>query len=132
MKLLVAAVIAGLAAAGCNDVTQPSDLMGGTWRLAELRTAAGTAVPPDPARYTVVFGDDERISVRADCNTCGGGYTLSGNTLTVSVLACTRVACPAGSLEQPFLEVLMDTSTVDVDGDRLTISSDEGRLDLTR
>jgi heat shock protein HslJ len=131
MKPALAVPTLALALSGCNEVTRPSDLIGGTWRLVALRSAAGTAVPSDPGRYTVSF-DDDRVSVRADCNSCGGGYRLAGDTLTVSTLACTRVACPADSLEQPFLAVLMDTSTVDVDGDRLTLSSDEGRLDLER
>ena len=132
MRRAALVLLLGLVAGGCDPVTQPSELIGGTWRLASLRTATGTRTPPDPARYTVSFGVEDRISVRADCNSCGGNYHLAGNRLSVSALACTLVACAPGSLDQPFLAVLGDAPTVEVDGDHLTLSSDAGRLELTR
>ena len=132
MRRAVLVLILGLVAGGCDPVTEPSELIAGTWRLATLQSGSQTRTPPDPDRYTITFGVEDRISVRADCNSCGGTFHLAGDRLTVSALACTLVACAPGSLDQPFLAVLTDDSTLEVDGGRLVLSSAEGRLELTR
>ena len=125
-------VLLGLVLAGCADVTRPSQLLGEPWYLASLRGPTATQRPADPTRYTITFDGANRISVRADCNSCGGRYTLAGNSFAVSDLACTLVHCGESSLDQPFVALLTAATTVDVDGDRMTLSSDRGTLELTR
>jgi heat shock protein HslJ len=130
-----AAVLLGtLVVVSCadEDLTGPSDLMGGTWQLQSLQLAgAAEFVPPDPSRFTVGFTSAGRVEVAADCNSCGGAFSVAGDALTVPELTCTLVACatPQGGQFETLLE---GTAKVDRDGDVLTIASSEGRLRLVR
>jgi para-nitrobenzyl esterase len=65
-----------------------------------------TMVPADPARYTIVLMPEGHLSVRLDCNTGGGRYTLDGSSLTLKLTHTTRAACPPGSLDQKFMKDL--------------------------
>jgi len=118
----------------CDDgPATPSDLMGGEWRLEELRLAGGTSVaPPDSTRFTLNFASDDQIEVRADCNGCGGRYSLDDESLVVSDLACTLIACPSAPLDGQYLAILDGASSVDVDDEELTVESSRGRLRFTR
>jgi heat shock protein HslJ len=130
-----AALLVGtLVVASCadDDLTGASDLMGGTWRLQSLAlSGAAEFVPPDPERFTVNFTSAGQVEVVADCNSCGGAFSVGEDTLTVPELTCTLVACqtPYGGQFQTLLE---GTNEVDRDGDVLTIASSEGRLRLVR
>jgi heat shock protein HslJ len=115
-----------------DDLTGASDLMGGTWRLQSLAlSGAAEFVPSDPERFTVNFMSGGRVEVVADCNSCGGPFSVGEDTLRVPELTCTLVACqtPHGGQFQTLLE---GTAEVDRDGDVLTITSSEGRLRLVR
>jgi heat shock protein HslJ len=138
---LAAAVLGALSFTACDDddLMGPSDLMGGQWRLESIQVAGSTSVtPPDPSRYTIDFRDDGRIDVRADCNGCSGSYSVDEDSVTITSLACTRVACPPGSVSQDFIDLLEGTASADLDDDddddddRLILRSDEGRLVLER
>jgi heat shock protein HslJ len=97
-----------------------------------MRTeAGGTFAPSDPSRFTIEFKTDGTIGVRADCNQCGGSYSVSGDTLTVGPLVCTLIACPTGEGQQ-FAALLDGSTEVDADGDELEIESADGTLELTR
>jgi heat shock protein HslJ len=126
-------VVLGLFVASCSeDVTGPSDLQGGAWQLASMETeTGGRFVPEDPSLFTVEFQADGTILVRADCNGCGGSYTMSGDRLTVGPMVCTLIACPTGR-GQEFAALLEGTSEADADGNRLELESSDGTLELTR
>lgn len=129
------AALAGLPLLSCSDgVTGPSDLMGGVWQLQSMRLTGATSnfVPDDPSRFTVEFEEDGQIGVRADCNSCGGLYSLSDDQLNVPSMACTLVLCatPNGG---EFASLIEGTSTLDKDGDdTLHVVSADGRVTLTR
>ena len=116
-----------------EDATGPSDLTSGKWELQSMElSGAPRFVPDDPERFTVEFNAGGRIGVVADCNQCGGSYSVSDARLTVSSLACTLVACSTPEGEQ-FTSLIDGVSSVDKDGDdRLEIQSTEGTLVLTR
>jgi heat shock protein HslJ len=130
-----AAAIAVLAGAlpllSCSDpVTGPSDLEGGPWRLESMEPAgAARFVPDDPGRFTVEFRSDGKIAVVADCNGCGGGYSVNGGILTVPALACTLIAC-AGPEGGQFAGLIEGMSSIQKDGNELQIASPEGKLTL--
>jgi heat shock protein HslJ len=126
-------VISLLAMTSCEDaVTNPSDL-GGQWRLEMLRAPDGSQVtPPDPGRFTVEFAADGQAFARADCNGCGGRYTLDDDTVVVSQLACTLIACPSAPLDGRFLSILDGASSFAFEDGRLVISSPRGTLRFTR
>jgi heat shock protein HslJ len=98
-----------------------------------MRAAGGVEQPtPANASYTLTFADG-RLSTRADCNTCGGAFTLSGQTLTVGpALACTRAACATMSFENTYTSVLSGESTITFSNGTLVLSSPRGVLRFTR
>jgi heat shock protein HslJ len=131
----LAVVLASVFSVSCDDddLLEPSDLMGGEWRLESIQPAGGSTVTPsDPNRYTVDFGDGGRVDVTADCNGCSGTYSVSDESLTVSSLTCTLIACASPTVGEQFARILEGRASVDLDGDRLTVSSDEGRLVFRR
>jgi heat shock protein HslJ len=117
----------------CEDgVTDPTDLAG-EWRLEELRPPSGTSLtPPASGRFTVQFEADGRVSARADCNGCGGSYTLDDDTVVVSQLACTLIACPNAPFDQQYLAVLVGASELELEDGRLILESSRGELRFTR
>ena len=126
------AMAAGLGLAACSDgVTGPSDLQGTTWRLKSLETESGRFVPDDPGLFTVQFEADGTVAVRAECNGCGGSYSLNGDRLTVGPLVCTLIACGTGRGEQ-FASLIDGTSSVELEDGELEIESPDGELVLTR
>ena len=133
--LALVAAAAGLPLVSCSDgVTGPSDLMGGVWKLQSMRVAGATSdfVPTDPTRFTVEFKSDGSIGVVADCNSCGGTYTVSDEQLSVPEMTCTLVACPTPSGGE-FAAIIEGTSNLDKDAeDTLEIESSEGRVTLVR
>jgi heat shock protein HslJ len=123
--------------AGCGDgvepLTGPSSVIGGAWKLQSLETPAGGLVTvARPENYTVEFRDAGALAVKADCNSCNGSYSISGSSLTISALACTRAFCGAASLDTPFLTVLTNATTFGVLGLDLTIDSPKGSARLNR
>ena len=82
---MAALLVGTLVVASCadDDLTGASDLMGGTWRLQSLAlSGAAEFVPPDPERFTVNFTSAGRVEVVADCNSCGGAFSVGEDTLT--------------------------------------------------
>ena len=128
----VSALVALVAATGCDDSpTSPSELMGRMWRLVAIEPASGSStVVIDPSRYWIEFISDTRISVGADCNTCSGGYTLSGTNVSISPLACTRAFCGEASLDIVFMQSLTEAKTLTLDSQLLEIRSDARTLKL--
>ena len=114
-------------------MTLTGDNLAGAWNLLSIEPAgeARQSVPAD-ASYTLTFTDG-RLSTRADCNTCVGAYTVSGQTLTAGpALACTRAACPTLAFENAYTRLLSGESTVTASGTILVLSSARGVLRLAR
>lgn len=125
--------VCALVPVACSDaVTGPSDLEGGPWRLQSMELDGADAfTPEDRSRFTVEFGADGSLGVRADCNQCGGSYTLSGGKMTVGPLACTLIACPTNR-GQEFASLLQGATEVELEDGELEIESPGGTLELTR
>jgi len=113
-------------------VAGPSELQG-EWRLQLLQRPGSATIEGDVAvRFTVRFDADGRISVRADCNSCGGTFRLEAQWVITGSLACTRVFCPSAPLDSAFMEVLGGRSAIRFDDGRLVLSSERGTLVLVR
>jgi heat shock protein HslJ len=145
--LSVLGVIA-LLSAGCSESlsgpTSPSaavtvasaltaDHLAGTWNLVSIQSAGQSVQPTPPgANYTLSFSEN-RLSLRADCNSCAGAFTLSGHTLTAGpALACTRAACPTMAFENVYTSLFSGESTVTVSESALMLSSDRGLMHFAR
>ena len=143
--LLSFALIALTASACTSSSTSPTapssiagstalnaDAMASTWRLQSIQKA-GQPEQPAPARadYTLAFTD--RLSVRADCNTCSSSYTVSGSTITVgNTMACTRAACPTMAFENEYTGLLTGEHTVTTTPTSMVWMSSRGTIRFVR
>ncbi len=123
-------------AAGCSSPSSPSanaDRIAGTWTLQSI-TPAGNPEQTTPAGapYALTLTED-RASAKAGCNVCAGNLVVGGQTLTIGpLLACTLAACPTMAFETTYVSLLAGDSTVQIDGDTLTLTSSRGVLRFRR
>jgi heat shock protein HslJ len=133
--LIIASLVVGCSGSFSTPTSDSvtADQLAGTWNLVSIQsTGQAEQATPAGASYTLTFADG-RLSTRADCNTCGGAFALSGQTLTAGpVLACTRAACLTMAFENAYTSLLGGESTVTLSGDRLVLSSARGVLRFTR
>jgi uncharacterized protein/heat shock protein HslJ len=82
--------------------------VGATWVLVEFQSMDDTRLKPEgDARFTLAFGNDGSVSVRADCNRGRGSWKSAGpSLLEFGPIALTRAACPPSPLEQRFVRDL--------------------------
>jgi heat shock protein HslJ len=76
----------------------------------------------------VRFETNNTIAVRADCNSCSGGYTLDGSSVSIGQLACTLIACPSPGLDSLYTSALQNVRTAEVSGNELVMSGTEFTL----
>jgi heat shock protein HslJ len=133
--LLIPSVCALLVACDEAGPTAPSrsDMLNTAWQLHSItRPGDVTVTVPDPSRFTLLFRDDGRVSLRADCNSCSGSFQLDGSQLRARALACTRAFCGTDSLDTEFLRVFDDVAEVGMLEGRLFVSRDGTRLTFGR
>jgi len=130
---LISLVLAATACAGGSTSPTPAEaVLAKTWRLQTIeRSGAASVVVTEPDRYTLRLEATGLASVRADCNRCGGGYSLVGPRLRVESMACTLVGCPPDSLDSAYLSVLGGETQVSSDGATLALTSSRGVLRYT-
>ena len=112
---------------------EPSGVTGGTWQLVSIqRSGSDPITVADPSRYTLQFDSNGRATVKSDCNSCGGSYTLSGSTLQFMPLACTKAFCGDTSLDSVYSQALAGTKTVSLNDSRLSITGGGVTLQFRR
>lgn len=106
-----------------------ADLVGSTWVLDSL--IAGDAVSSVMGEATLDLAEDGTISGFTGCRTFDGDYAISGTEMRVTGLTTDDRACTDDLVAQDnqVLEVLNDTSSVEIEGQRLTLRS--GALGLS-
>jgi heat shock protein HslJ len=62
------------------------------------------------------------MTIRADCNSGTGSYTVDGGNISIKVLAMTQATCSANSLSGQFLQALTQATTYLQTNDTLTLS----------
>jgi heat shock protein HslJ len=124
---LIAAVASATLACDDNPVG-PSDVIAHEWQLVSIeREGSSPIAVPDPSRYTLRLEEGGRVAVRSDCNSCGGTYSMSGLSLEIASLACTRAFCGEASLDSTYVQALEGRKAVSADASELTISGN-GRV----
>lgn len=99
----VTVVHAGRTLSGCGG--DPATLLqGAEWVVEDLR-GAGIV---DRSRATLAFAADGRVSGRGSCNRYTAAYSLTGEGMTISAPASTRMACAPALMqqEQRFFDLL--------------------------
>lgn len=116
-----------------SNPLSPSDITGTKWRLVSIAETGTTPTTiDDPSKYTLEFLEDGRVGVKSDCNTCGGPYSLSGSSIEIGPVVCTKAFCGDTSRDGAFTRALDKARTASVDDNELTIMGDGVRLTLVR
>jgi heat shock protein HslJ len=103
------------------------------WKLQSLvRADSSEATIADPSLFTMSLVDDTSLRVQSDCNRASGGYTTSGNTISIGPLASTRAYCASAPIDSEYLALLGGESTVSLSGSTLRLSSARGTLTFAR
>jgi heat shock protein HslJ len=93
-------LVHGLAA----DAKMSEEIQNIEWQWVSLTTPTEQINVGSPERYTVQFGADRRLALRADCNRGAGSYSItSDRQIKIGPLALTRAMCPPGSLGDRFV-----------------------------
>lgn len=112
---------------GCAG--DPATLLHGDWQAVALDGAA----LPEGIDITLAFGQG-RLSGKTACNRVMGGFTLTGEGLTLGPLATTQMACPPEVMEaeRATLDALAAVTAFDIDGEgRLLLLGPDGTARLT-
>jgi heat shock protein HslJ len=119
------------ALAGCAGQDEPRSLEGTSWRLVMIESmndAQGNTPVPDPAAFTVKFGDDGTAAFQLDCNSGSGTFEAAPTgdgetgTLTFGPIATTLMGCPEPTLDQDVGAALPHVRGYIFKGDQLHMS----------
>jgi heat shock protein HslJ len=80
--------------------------LGKVWQWQETITPVEKMTAPNPERYTILLTGDGKLQALFDCNSGGGTYKISEGKLSFGPLVSTRMACPPGSLDGPYMRDL--------------------------
>jgi heat shock protein HslJ len=125
-----------LAACGAaGSVGNTAAIEGNLWRLVEYGPAdAPIAALPDVS-VTVKFDAGNTVGGSGGCNSYGGNYQLNGQSLRISQVVSTMMACENTAVmdqESRYLAALGSATALHVAGTDLMIDYDGGKLHFTR
>ena len=123
------AAVLALVCTACTTVAADARTFEGTnWRV----TAIDGRATPTSGNYSMSFAGGD-LAARFGCNSIGGRYSVSGDTLTASEVRSTLMGCPepAGRFEREGLAVLNQSMRMTwTGGGSLTLSSGTGSIAL--
>jgi putative lipoprotein len=108
---------------------QDSPLEGTYWRLIECdgKAAVGGGTRREP--HLTLLAEGGRVAATGGCNQMTGGYKASGNALSFTQLASTRMNCPdIMNQEDAFARALGATARFTIRGRTLAIMDSSGRV----
>jgi heat shock protein HslJ len=115
---------------GCGG--NPAQLLQGVpWRVEDI---SGQGIV-DGAQATLNFAPDGSVSGRSFCNTFRGNYTLTGESLSITLGASTLMACAPALMNQEtlFVNMLADVRRFEMGSDGvLTLHTNDGRTITAR
>jgi heat shock protein HslJ len=127
-KLVTVIVLCGILAlslAGCCGVASGDPLDGTSWELMAYRKSR-----PIPGTTVTATFEDGQIHGSGGCNIYSGSYRVKRDTISVSDLAWTEMAClePDGVMEQETLVMgfLSDAQTFRLDEGQLQVFQFDG------
>ena len=110
MVIVVGTILLSLAACNGAGSTSSDPLDGTAWTLTAYRKTS-----PIPGTVITAAFEDGRVHGSAGCNSYSGSYQVSSDTITVSEIAITEMAClePEGVMEQEttFVQLLSEAQT---------------------
>jgi heat shock protein HslJ len=131
--MTIAFAAATTAAACSSQPLAPSDIVGTAWQLHTVHENGSDLISVvEPSRYTLQLQESGHVAAKSDCNSCGGSYTLSGSSLTLNQVVCTKVFCGDRSLDHFYTRALDGPTTVSVNGSEMTIDGNGITLVFTQ
>jgi heat shock protein HslJ len=114
------------------EVAEPDlPLTGTTWTVDTIVSGDAASSVPDGALASLVFTDDGRVEVNTGCNTGGGTYEATNDTITVSEVITTLRACGGaeGQLESA-VRAVITAGDIDyvIDASSLTLMAGDQSL----
>ena len=111
---------------------QASSLAGTSWSVVNLNNGRQAVVGTvSGATVTMAFDTAGRVSGTTGCNQYTAAYSADGDTLRLSSVAATRLACDDQARreqEQAFLRALESVATLRFEGDRLVLRQKDGAM----
>jgi heat shock protein HslJ len=98
--------------------TQPANpIQGINWQWVSVtdKTSGQTTSIAAPAQYTISFTADGFVNGLADCNSFTGTYSQASG-MAIQITTMTRAACPEGSLDQQYIQLLESVAAGGPDG----------------
>jgi heat shock protein HslJ len=99
------------------------------WVLTNF-TDNGKNTKVENTRAFIRFDESKQsVGGNGSCNTFGGSYTLTGNSLTVSKVFSTKMFCQdVQKIEDSFLRLLENASRYEIKGNTLTLYNNQGAI----
>ncbi len=114
---------------------KPAPLTGTAWNLVTYNTGSALSSTIAGTEITATFSQDGKISGSSGCNSYSGTYTTEGDSMRISDVAGTMMACsdPKGIMEQEsaYLAALGRVAAYEIDGTDLVLSDDQGTPQAT-
>ncbi len=79
----------------------------------------------DPGKYTLIFSDDGTYSIKADCNSGSGSYTIEENRISIDPGPMTLAYCGEDSLDSKFLAYMGNVNFIAIKNDQLVLHLSE-------
>lgn len=114
--------------AGCNSLGNFPALAGTNWKLVAFGTPSNLTTALPDVNATLSFDSEKHLGGNVGCNSFGGEYTLNAKQITFGPIISTMMACEEMRMkqEQGVLRVLSGTANINLDNDRLMITSADG------
>lgn len=98
------------------------------WKLTDVGGAPATSASQRQEAHIILNSEDHHVSGSSGCNGLSGGYEFSGNHLTFTQMASTRMACAEGmDTEAAFLKALDQVRMWKIDGQQLELLDADGK-----
>lgn len=118
-----------------QEPTPDAALVGTEWQLhtflsGETADSTASSLIGD-STITLVFNEDGTVGGHGGCNSYGGNYLVEGESLTISELVSTLMACEAEGVteqESVYLDALGRAESYSIEGNQLTIYYPGGGL----
>lgn len=100
----------------------------GEWKLVSYGDPAEPAPALPDVDTSISFGADGSFGGAVGCNTFSGEYTLSGEQVTFGSVVSTMMFCEEINPQESFVLAMVSdkTATYAIDGNQLTITSEDG------
>jgi len=136
-KWLIGAFLASLAAlslAGFGSAATGPDaaLVGTYWRAVAVDDTPVAPQPKPREAHLAFAAADNRVSGSTGCNRVVGTYKQTGEGLSFSPLAATKMACPPNldTQERAFLAAVQATAAAQISGNTLELKDAQGKVRL--